>query len=274
MEVILKTILEFLKNIGQTVLSFSLNRLTPAILIFVIGFLSVYIIMKLLTKLLNRTKLENPAFSLILSVIRVILYLAVSLASASSLGIDVSGVIALASVLTLAISLSVQDALTNLIGGFTLLYTKPFQIEDYVEIGGQCGTVKKIGLTYTQILTPDRKTVSIPNKNVVAAQIINFTVEGTRRVDITINVAYTNDPDAVLAALKKAAMVPTALSDPAPYSAVSIYGDSTIGYLLQVWCNADQYLVTLHEVNRNIRTVFQEEGILMTYPHLNVHLDK
>ena len=274
MEAFLNRIWDFLQNILQSVLHFSLNRLAPAVIILVIGFLSIFIIMKILTKLLNRTKLENPAFGLILSVIRVVLYLVVSLIAASSLGIDVSGIIALASVLTLAISLSVQDALTNLIGGFTLLYTKPFQIGDYVEIGGECGTVKRIGLTYTQILTPDRKTVSIPNKSVVAAQIVNFTVEGTRRVDITINVAYSNDPDAVLEALKKAADIPTVLSDPVPYSAVTGYGDSTVSYLLQVWCSADNYLATLHGVNRNIRTVFREEGIIMTYPHLNVHLDK
>lgn len=274
MQAILNNILDFVKNIAQSAFDFSLHRLAPAVLIFVIGFLAIFIIMKILTKLLNRTKLENPAFSLLLSVIRVALYLILSLIVASSLGIDVTGVIALASVLTLAISLSVQDALTNLIGGFTLLYTKPFVLGDFVEIGGQCGTVQKIGLTYTQILTADRKTVSIPNKTVVAAQIINFTSEGTRRVDININVAYTNDPDAVLDALKKAAAVPTALQEPVPYSAISTYGESTVGYILQVWCKADDYWTTLHSVNKNIRIVFREEGIIMTYPHLNVHLDK
>ncbi len=274
MQTILNSILDFVKNIVQTILNFSTHRLAPAIIIFVIGFLTIFITMKILTKLLNRTKLENPAFSLLLSVIRVALYLILSLIVASSLGIDVTGVIALASVLTLAISLSVQDALTNLIGGFTLLYTKPFVIGDFVEIGGQSGTVQKIGLTYTQILTPDRKTVSIPNKTVVAAQIVNFTAEGTRRVDITINVAYTNDPDAVLDALKKAANFPTVLEDPVPYTAVSTYGESTVGYMLQVWCKSDDYWATMHGINKNIRVVFREEGIIMTYPHLNIHLDK
>jgi small conductance mechanosensitive channel len=274
MEAILNSILDFIKDITQTVFDFSTHRLAPAILIFVIGFFTIFISMKILRKLLDRTKLENPAFSLLISVIRVALYLILSLIVASSLGIDVTGVIALASVLTLAVSLSVQDALTNLIGGFTLLYTKPFVIGDFVEIGGQSGTVQQIGLTYTKVLTPDRKTVSIPNKTVVAAQIVNFTAEGTRRVDITINVAYTNDPEAVLEALKKAADVPTVLKDPVPYTAVSTYGESTVGYMLQVWCKSDDYWTTMHGINKNIRVVFREEGIIMTYPHLNIHLDK
>ncbi len=270
----MEIILNFFRTIWKTLSSFTLHRLFPAILIFAIGFFAIIIVMKILSKVFDKSKLEKPASSFILTVIRTALFLLLSLITASSLGIDVTGVIALASVLTLAVSLSVQDALTNLIGGFTLLYTKPFRIGDFVEIAGQSGTVEKIGLTYTQLLTGDRKTVSMPNRSVVSANIINFTVEGTRRVDISINAAYSNDPDLVLEALKKAADVPTALNTPAPYSAVSTYGESTVGYILQVWCKAEDYWTTLHTVNRNIRTVFSESGVIMTYPHINVHLDK
>jgi small conductance mechanosensitive channel len=274
LKTIWETVLSFFKTVFKTVSGFTLERLLPAILICAAGLLIIVILTKLSSKLIRRTKLENPASSLLMSVIRVALYLLLALIVASSLGIDVTGVIALASVLTLAISLAVQDALSNIIGGFTLICTRPFTVGDFVEIGGQSGTVTNIGLNYTKLLTADRKTISMPNRTIVSSQIINFTVEGTRRVDITINVAYSNDPDAVLEALKKAADIPTVLSDPVPYSAVTGYGDSTVSYLLQVWCSADNYLATLHGVNRNIRTVFREEGIIMTYPHLNVHLDK
>jgi len=266
--------LDFFRNLLHNFGDFALYRLLPAVVIFVIGSLIVRIVVKLLKKGLSRTKLEQAASTLIVSVIRVALLLILALTATSFLGIDVSGIVALASVLTLAISLSVQDALTNLIGGFTLLYTKPFQIGDYVEIGGVSGTVQQIGLTYTQLLTPDRKTISMPNSSVVSAQIINYTVDGTRRVDIKMNVAYGNDPEDVIAALKEAAEVPTILPEPIPYCAVSAYNESTIEYILQVWSTSDNYWPTLHAINRNIRTVFKEKGIIMTYPHLNVHLDK
>lgn len=266
--------MDFFNNLLHSASSYTLYHLLPAIFILVVGILLVKIVMRILNKAFGRSKLEKAAVTLVTSVIRIAMILLVTLIAASSLGIDVTGVVALASVLTLALSLSVQDALTNLIGGFTLLCTKPFQIDDYVEIGGQCGTVQQIGLTYTKLLSPDRKTISMPNSTVVSAQIINYTVEGSRRVDITIQVSYDDDPELVIEALKEAAKVPTAFEDPAPYAALAAYNDSTIGYILQVWTSASTYVGTLHAVNKNIRTVFKEKGITMTYPHLNVHLDK
>lgn len=266
--------MEFWKNLWNAVSGFALHRLLPAVLILVAGILIVRITVKILNKALGKSKLDKAVISLVVSVLRVILLLTVFLIAASSLGIDVSGIVALASVLTLAVSLAVQDALTNLIGGFTLLNTKPFAIGDYVEIAGQSGTVQQVGLTYTKLLTPDRKTVSIPNSAVVAAQIVNYTADGTRRVDITVNVAYSNDPDQVIAALKEAASIPTVLQDPVPYCAISAYNDSTVSYILQVWSTSDNYWPTMHSIHRNISSVFQKQGIIMTYPHLNIHLDK
>lgn len=268
------TVLTFFKTTFQTVSGFTLDRLLPAILICAVGLLIVVILSKILNKVLQRTKLENPASSLLMSVIRAALFLLLALIVASSLGIDVTGIIALASVLTLAISLAVQDALSNIIGGFTLICTRPFTIGDFVEIGGQSGTVTNIGLNYTKLLTGDRKTISMPNRTIVSSQIINFTVEGTRRVDINISASYNDEPEDVIEALKKAAQVPTALQEPAPYAAVTAYNDSAIGYILQVWCKSENYWSTMHTVNRNIRNTFKDAGICMTYPHLNVHLDK
>ena len=270
----MEKIIGFFQNIYEKISHFTLQNLFPAIVVFVIGFLSIIVIMRILNKLFNRSKMEKAVSSLILSVIRVGLFLMLFLVSASSLGIDVSGIIALASVLTLAISLALQDALANVIGGFTLLSTKPFRVGDYVEIAGEGGTVMKIGLTYTQLLTADRKTISIPNRNVIAASVVNYTLEGTRRVDITIQASYDNDPEQVIAALLQAADTPTAFHDPAPYAALSAYGESTMGYILQIWCKSEDYWATMHTVNRNIRKVFQQSGIEMSYPHLNVHIDK
>lgn len=266
--------MEFLKNIWQTISSYTLAHLLPALAILAGGLLASRFVPKLLSKVLNKSSLDKSVSSLIIAVLRVAMLIIVILVAASSLGIDVSGVIALASVLTLAISLALQDALSNLIGGFTLLNTKPFSIGDYVEIDGQAGTVMQVGLTYTRLLTPDRKTVSIPNSSVDSAQIVNYTVNGTRRIDIAITASYDSDPELVLSVLKQAAQVSTALQDPAPYSAISAYNDSNIGYILQVWSASDNYWPTAHAINRNIHYLFKEAGIVMTYPHLNVHLDK
>lgn len=258
----------------STMADFLVTVVLPALIIFVVGTLIIRAVMKLITKLLEKSKLEKVAHSLIKTVIRVVLYGLLLLITASKLGIDVTGIVALASVLTLAISLAVQNLLTNLISGFMLMYTKPFVSGDFVEIAGQSGSVREIGLTYTKLSTVDNKNVSIPNGAVTSAQIVNYTVLGTRRVDINVSAAYSMPMEQVLEALREAGKVPTALDTPAPFAAVTGYGESAINYMLQVWCNAGDYWTTLFDANRNVKDVFDAKGISMTYPHLNVHLDK
>ena len=158
----------------------------PAIVLLVAGLLVIRIVMTIVNKLLEKTHLEKAAHGLIKSVARVVLYLLLGLMVADAVGIDVTSIIALASVLTLAVSLSVQNLLTNVLGGFTLLYTHPFKSGDFVEVAGKSGTVQEISMTYTKLATADNKIISIPNASVVAGDIINFTVAGIRRVDVAI----------------------------------------------------------------------------------------
>lgn len=249
-------------------------KLLPAVIIAAVGILAIRLLLNIVSKALERSRLEKAAHSLILSLARVMLYLLLGLILASQLGIDVTGVVALASVLTLAVSLAVQDALANIIGGFTLLYTRPFKSGDFVDVAGQSGTVREIGLAYTQLNTGDNKLVSIPNSAVIAAEVVNYTALGTRRVDIEVSASYEAPVDKVLKALLQAAQVDTVLPDPAPASMVKCYGDSAIEYILRVWSTAEDYWTTLYAINGRLKAVFDENSIEMTYPHLNVHLDK
>ena len=253
----------------------ALVQVLPALLILLLGILAIRFAAKLVEKALEKSKLEKAAHKLILSTTQILLFLLLALIVASKLGIDVTGVIALASVATLAISLALQNALANVFGGFVLLSTHPFHAGDFVEVAGQSGTVQEIGLTYTKLTTADNKLVSIPNSAVTAAQIVNYTATGTRRVDIAVTASYTSPVEGVLEALRQAANeVPTVLEEKAPFAAVKNYGDSSIEYVLQVWSTADNYWATLFAVNQNIKVKFDQAGLEMTYPHLNVHLDK
>ena len=171
-------ILEKIESMAASVGAFALHQVLPAVVTLVIGILAIRVILNLLRQFLETSKLEKAAHSLICSLPTVVLYLLLGLIVASGLGIDVTGIIALASVLTLAVSLSVQNALTNVIGGFTLLYTHPFKSGDYVDIAGRSGTVEEISMTYTKLTTPDNKVISIPNSAVVAGDIVNYSVAG------------------------------------------------------------------------------------------------
>ena len=262
-------------DIASLFANLALAQLLPALLVLVIGIIAIRFAVKLAEKALEKSKLEKAVHKLILSSAQILLLALLALIVASKLGLDVTGIIALASVATLAISLALQNALANVFGGFVLLSTHPFHAGDFVEVAGQSGVVKEIGLTYTKLTTADNKLVSIPNSAVTAAQIVNYTATGTRRIDITVSASYQSPIDGVLAALRQAgAEVPTVLESPAPFAAVKNYGDNAIEYVLQVWSTADNYWATLFSVNRNIKAQFDANGIEMTYPHLNVHLDK
>ena len=260
----------FLNSVG----SFLLVTVLPLAIILVAGILLIQLAIKLLRKALVKAKLEKVAGNLIVTLFQIILYGLLCLNLAAKMGIDVTGIVALASVLTLAVSLAVQTLLTNVISGFTLLYTKPFRAGDYVEVGGQAGSVKSIGLTYTELATPDNKNIFIPNSAVTAAEIVNYTVLGTRRVEITVTASYDSPIDGVLEALKEAAQVETRLPDKEPFVAVKNYGESAIEYVLHIWSTADDYWTTLFDVNKRIKEVFDAKDLRMTYPHLNVHLEK
>jgi len=267
--------LEKMKEWAMTQGSNLLGMGLKAIIIVVIGILLIRIIMKMVKKFLAKSKLEKAAHSLISTLIQTVLYLLLVLIVASSLGIDVTGVVALASVVTLAISLSLQDMLTNLIGGFTILYTHPFGSGDFVEIAGQSGTVKEIGMAYTKLATADNKIVFIPNSAVTSAQIVNYSVTGTRRVTIDVSASYDAPAQKVIDTLLSVATDPTILTEPAAPSAnLSSYGDSVINYSLRFWVKSEDYWNTLFKVNQNIKIAFDENGIEMSYPHLNVHLDQ
>ena len=250
------------------------SNIFTALLVVVIGLFAIRIVMKLIRLTLEKSRLEKAAHSLITSLAQAAMYILLGLVTASTLGIDVTSIVALASVLTLALSLALQNMVSNIIGGFTILYTQPFHSGDYVEIAGQGGTVTEINMTYTTLSTPDNKLISIPNSSVVAAQIVNYSAAETRRVEVVASASYEAPVQQVLDALIRAGTVDRVLTDPAPAAVVTAYGDSAISYSLRVWVANADYWDVYFLVNKRVKEIFDEEGIQMTYPHLNVHLDR
>lgn len=254
--------------------TFAAAKLLPMVILTALGILVIQVVTKLVRKVLAKSKLEKAAHTLIVTAVQIVLYILLALAVASGLGIDVTGVVALASVLTLAVSLSIQNLLANVFGGFTLLYTKPFVSEDYVEIAGQAGTVKEIGLTYTKLATPDNKIVSIPNSAVVAAEIVNYTATGIRRLDIDLTVSYGVDPDTVLRIMEQAADQPQVLPEPSRVVAMKEYNEQSITYGMMLWCESAHYWDLKFAVNRELSRLARESGIRFYDPKLSVYLEK
>ncbi len=264
-----------MKNLYESYLQGNsfVGTLVSSVLILVLGILTTRIVLRLLKKALEKSKLEKAAHSLITSLASAAMYILLGLIVASALGIDVSSIVALASVLTLALSLALQNMVSNIIGGFTILYTAPFHSGNYVEIAGQGGTVMEINMTYTVLSTPDNKIISIPNSAVVAAQIVNYSAAETRRIEFPVSVPYDIPTQKVMDALVLAGTVDNALLEPAPIAVLSAYEDSAIRYSLRIWVNNPDYWDVTFLVNQRIKTIFDEQAIPFAYPQMNVHLN-
>lgn len=253
--------------------AFAANVL-PALLMLIVGLLVIRLVMKIVKKFLEATHLEKAAHTLVKSLVRVALYLLLGLMVADKIGVDVTGVIALASVLTLAVSLSLQNALGNVFGGFSLLYTQPFKSGDYVDVAGKSGTVLEITMTYTKLATPDNKIISIPNSAVVSGDIINYTVSGTRRVEVRVRAAYTENAQKVIDALVLSGTVDKVLLDPPPFAALDTYLDGAVEYVLRVWTKTDDYWDVYYTITQRIKDTFDAQGIKAGYPHMHIIMDK
>ena len=252
----------------------STARILPAIITFIIAYFVLKLVIKLVGNLLDRTPMEKTIVRFIRSSLRIVMWVLISIITASALGIDTTSMVALISVASLAVSLAVQGALSNLAGGVTLLSTHPFRVGDFVEVGGVSGTVQEIGMTYTTLTTADQKEIFVPNSEISSSKIINYTAMTSRRVDLTFTASYDDAVEDVKAALLKAAMLPQVQTEPAPFAAVNNYGDSSIEYVLRVWTSPAEYWNVYYAIVENVKVCFDEAGITMTYPHLNVHLDR
>ena len=231
------------------------------------------IVMSLVGRMLKRSKLDPSLIRILRSVVKFVVGVVCILIICDTLGVEITSLIALFSVVGLALSLAVQSVLSNLAGGITVLGAKPFQTGDFVEIDGVTGKVKEISLLYTKLDTADNKLVYLPNKTVSETKVINFTGEATRRIELTFSVSYDSPIDRVKeAVLAMVAAEPLALDEPAPVVGVASYGASAINYNLWVWCAGADYWDAFYAVNEGVKKALDAAGLEMTYDHLNVHV--
>ncbi len=262
---------------GVSVGSMALSSILSAVLTFIVCFVVIKMVMKVVDKLLARSaKLDGTIKGFIRSTCNILLWVLAAIIVANALGINTTSLVALVSVAGIALSLSVQNVLANLFSGLTLLITKPFAAGDFVDAAGKTGVIKTVGLFYTQMDTLDNVAVSIPNGDVTASAIHNYSHEPLRRVDRTFNASYACDTEDVKAAIFDAmAKDDKILADPAPFVRLLEYKGSTVEYVVRVWCKNADYWDVYFNLNENVRESFKEKGVAMSFEHVNVHiLDK
>ena len=251
----------------------TLTAVFPALILLVICLLVIKILLKLLDRVFEKSGLEKSLCKFVRTAAKYLLLFLTLLLVAATLGINVTSLIAVFSVLGLAVSLAVQGALSNLAGGIMLLVSKPFKLGDYVEAGGVEGTINDIGLGHTKLLTVDNKIICVPNGDISASKITNYTYEEKRRVDLTFTASYDAPIDTVYKALREAVdSIDVFLKDPEPFIKVLSYQNSSIEYVVRAWTATGDYWTGYFELIEKAMSVFNKHGIEMTYDHINVHM--
>lgn len=269
--------MEDLSKIMQTTLGgYSLGHILSAVLTLLVCLVAVRLLLKLAKRLLDRSKRMNDRLrQIILTAVKVVLYILTGIITAGALGLNTSSLTALVSVLTLGVTLAAEDILGNVAGGLVILSSHPFNIGDEIEVSGTTGIVREITLNHTKIETFDGQFVMQPNKELSSSRVINYTAMGRRRVVRKITASYDAPTEQVKAAcLEAVAATPNVLPSPAPAVYLTDYGSSAIEYSVRCWTETKDYWNAYFALNENLRDAFAAHNVEMTYDHLNIHISE
>ena len=262
----------FLSDAAQYFRS-ALPSIIVALVIAVIGVFLSRLIARTAAKAFSRSNIDGAARSFLESLIRIILYMVVLIMVLSLLKVPMSSIITLFGAAGLAVSLALQNCLSNLCGGFIILFSKPFSAGDTVELDNTVGKVQSISILYTKIVTFDNKTVFIPNGKVSDAKIINYTESPTRRIDLNFSISYDSDyAEARRLILHAIAEEKLILSTPVPVVRMSSHGESSVGIDVLVWTNNDDYNTARYDLIEAVKASFDQNGIVIPYNQYDVHI--
>lgn len=254
-------------------------RLLPtiilAIVVLIVGMVLSKLLLKAMQKGMSRRKVEITVVNFAQSLGKIVLYLLVFCVVLSILGIPMTSIVAVIGTAGIAIGLALQNSLSNLAGGFIILFSKPFKSGDFIETNGASGTVDRISILYTQLNTPDNKAIFVPNGLVLNAKVTNFTAHGTRRVDNAFSISYNDDYDhaveIIQSVISKNAKI---LKTPEPFVRMSEHGQNSINIESRVWTDTADYWEVYFYMIEYVRKAFVDNNIEIPFNQLDVHISK
>lgn len=246
-----------------------------AIAILVIGLLISKLTIKLMSKALDKTKADITIAKFLKSAVQIVLYVLLITVVLSILGVPTASIIAVIGTAGVAIGLALQNSLSNLAGGFLILFSKPFRVGSYIKTNGEEGTVDCINILYTRLITYDNRVVYIPNGMAANAVCINYTEMDCRRVEHILSISYDEDFERAKASILKALEGDKQIfsqGEKAPFIMISCQNTSSIDITLRVWCKTEDYWDVYYNTLNNIRRQFIEDNISVPYNQLDVHI--
>ncbi|MBX2868110.1 MAG: mechanosensitive ion channel [Acidiferrobacterales bacterium] len=256
----------------QYILPWSVN-IVLAIIVLVVGRWITKRIVKFFRGVMERAEYDHMLINFLAATLQALLMIVVIVAALDRLGVATTSIVAVLGAAGVAVGLALQGSLQNFAAGIMILIFRPFRAGDYIEAGGSAGTVEKVGIFSTTMSSTDNKEVIVPNGNIYRDTITNYSARPTRRIDLVIRVGYDSD-------LKKAKELlntlvsnePRVLSHPEAFVAVSEMTDSSINFVVRPWVNTGDYLAVKCSLIETIKLEFDQEGIEIPYPQLDVHM--
>lgn len=249
------------------------GNLLVAGIIFFVGWQLARLAATLTKKAIKRGVADPLVAGFIGSVVKALVIAVASVSAIAQLQINITSLVAALGAAGLTASFALQGSLSNFVSGMQIIFTKPFKMGDYLAFGDYEGTVKRIEILYTILATYDNKEVIVPNSKITGDVVVNFSTNGTRRLDLSYGVAYTADLEKAKAVLARLAEKdPRVLETPAPMIAVGDWKDSSVTLVMKLWCRQEEYWNLYFAMQEGVKAAFDKENISIPFPQLDVHM--
>jgi len=266
------TVQEILQRIYGYLAEYGL-KIVGALVIFLVGRWVARLLSTLAGKAMTKAKVDETLVRFIKDLCYVAMLTFVIIAALANIGVQTASFIALIGAAGLAVGLALQGSLANFASGVLMLIFKPMRIGDFVEAGGAKGSVKEINIFTTVLSSPDNVRIIVPNAQVMGGNISNYTVNGTRRVDMVFGISYEDDLKKAKEVIEKVlAGDERILPEPAPVVAVSALADSSVNFVVRPWVKSGDYWATYFDLTANIKLALENNGLTIPFPQRDVHI--
>lgn len=251
----------FLSNIAAMATAAG-GKILLALVILIVGNILIRALLKAFAKSKLFDKVEGTVRTFSLSCVKITLYVLLVISVIGVLGIPMASVVTVLASAGVAVGLALQGALSNLAGGIMLMIFKPFRLGDYISATGVEGTVRELTLFYTVLITVDNKRITIPNGSLMNTNIVDYSSEALRRVDLSFTCAKSEAPakvqDLMLSVMKSH---PQVMADPAPFARISGGSNEAMEFAARAWCKSEDYWNVYHDLTQQITEAMGENHI-------------
>ncbi|EXM39737.1 mechanosensitive ion channel protein MscS [Ruminococcus albus SY3] len=251
-----------------------LPNMLAAVIILAGGYIAQVITLRLMGKALKLKHVDATVHKFLMSMVKVIITIIVVVSALSAMKVPMSSILAAIGTAGIAIGLALQDSLSNVAGGFIILFAKPFRCGDYVKIGENEGTVDIISILYTKLNTIENKAVYIPNSIASKSAVTNCTSEKNRCIELKFPISYSEDHKKVIEIIRGVLQAEDrVLSAPAkPLVVIGEHGTHAVIILTRSWVRTEDYWQTRWDILQKVKEAFDENGIVIPFEQLDIHM--